>query len=386
MNQPVLGLPNGLELHPWRLFNSRRLGDRQPGPRGSPVESPAGKNTGNSTRRIERMHERWRAELSAIWAIARREGEALGLIGWGDIDLTGGSAEMVYWILRSARARCGGRGHQTRQRVGPERSRPASPAAVSLGGQPGILSCSGHGRILPRRHHAQRAAARGWLARRAPACPCPGRRLVRRQMARRQLIRRLPGEGVHSQRPSFGANALTVSGYGTSRWPAPVQVCGSGQLPCQGRQRPGNSATEWPHHPYGACHDHHTGPRTCPSRTGSEGALPTDAWRLCPDVRKDRARLRTTARGCPSSIEFACAPSPEPARSRRLPRPGRAAGTVRHGRRGPRSPPRRPGERPGRRARHVLAPCDTCELVFVRLGALAVREALRAWQRIVNRS
>jgi RimJ/RimL family protein N-acetyltransferase len=49
------------------------------------------------------MHQRWQAELSAIWAIARPGGEAKGLIGWGDIDLRGGSAEIVYWLLPAAR-------------------------------------------------------------------------------------------------------------------------------------------------------------------------------------------------------------------------------------------------------------------------------------------
>lgn len=51
------------------------------------------------------MHEHWHAELSAIWAIARVGGEAMGLIGWGDIDLRGGSAEIVYWLLPEARGR-----------------------------------------------------------------------------------------------------------------------------------------------------------------------------------------------------------------------------------------------------------------------------------------
>ncbi|CAM5342761.1 hypothetical protein STANM309S_04110 [Streptomyces tanashiensis] len=63
------------------------------------VETPE-----DARRRIDQhVHERWRAELSAIWAIARPEGEAVGLIGWGDIDLGGGSAEIVYWMLPSAR-------------------------------------------------------------------------------------------------------------------------------------------------------------------------------------------------------------------------------------------------------------------------------------------
>ena len=50
------------------------------------------------------MHERWRAETGAVWAVARAaEGRALGLAGWNDVDLADGSAEIVYWVLPGAR-------------------------------------------------------------------------------------------------------------------------------------------------------------------------------------------------------------------------------------------------------------------------------------------
>lgn len=49
------------------------------------------------------MRRRWQAELAAIWAVARPDGAAVGLIGWGDIDLQGGGAEIVYWLLPAAR-------------------------------------------------------------------------------------------------------------------------------------------------------------------------------------------------------------------------------------------------------------------------------------------
>ncbi|MGW1073053.1 GNAT family N-acetyltransferase [Streptomyces sp. NPDC002537] len=65
------------------------------------VESPeAGRE------RIERMHRRWQDEEGAIWAIARSGGgAAMGLIGWSDIDLEGGSAEIVHWVLPAGRGR-----------------------------------------------------------------------------------------------------------------------------------------------------------------------------------------------------------------------------------------------------------------------------------------
>ncbi|MEU6625037.1 GNAT family N-acetyltransferase [Streptomyces litmocidini] len=103
MEQPVLGLPGGLELRPWQLSDADVLvtAGRDPAIHRwnrLPEETPEG-----ARRRIERMHERWRAERSAIWAVARPGREAMGLIGWGDIDLAGGSAEIVYWLLPAAR-------------------------------------------------------------------------------------------------------------------------------------------------------------------------------------------------------------------------------------------------------------------------------------------
>ncbi|MFD7784090.1 GNAT family N-acetyltransferase [Streptomyces nojiriensis] len=101
--QPVLALPGGWELRPWHPDDADalcaagqdravRLWNRLS------VNSPE-----EARQRIERMHRRWRAELGAIWAIARPGGEALGLIGWNDVDLRGGSAEIVYWLLPAAR-------------------------------------------------------------------------------------------------------------------------------------------------------------------------------------------------------------------------------------------------------------------------------------------
>jgi len=103
-SQPVLDLPGGLELRPWDLGDADVLlaAGRDPAIRQwnlLVVESPE-----DARNRIERMHGRWQAERSAIWAIARPGGgEAVGLIGWNDVDLKGGSAEIVYWILPAAR-------------------------------------------------------------------------------------------------------------------------------------------------------------------------------------------------------------------------------------------------------------------------------------------
>lgn len=103
MEQPTFRLPGGLELRPWRLADADALvaAGQDPAIRHWNrllVETPT-----DARRRIERMHERWQAELSAIWAIAHPGDEAVGLIGWGDIDLAGGSAEIMYWILPTRR-------------------------------------------------------------------------------------------------------------------------------------------------------------------------------------------------------------------------------------------------------------------------------------------
>ncbi|MEU6260857.1 GNAT family N-acetyltransferase [Streptomyces sp. NPDC047043] len=102
--QPVLALSHGLELRPWRVDDADVL--MTAGQDAAirkwnrlVVESP-----GHARRRIERMHRRWQDEQAAIWAIARADGgEATGLIGWGDIDLADGNAEIVYWVLPAAR-------------------------------------------------------------------------------------------------------------------------------------------------------------------------------------------------------------------------------------------------------------------------------------------
>ncbi|MDQ0757571.1 GNAT family N-acetyltransferase [Streptomyces canus] len=104
--QPVLALPSGLELRPWRASDADTLvtAGQDPAIRQwnrLVVASPA-----EARKRIERMHERWQNEQSAIWAIGRPDGgQAVGLIGCGDIDLAGGRAEILYWILPAGRGR-----------------------------------------------------------------------------------------------------------------------------------------------------------------------------------------------------------------------------------------------------------------------------------------
>lgn len=101
--QPVLGLPRGFELRPWRPDDADALLPAGQDPAIRRWNLLHVDSTEAARRRIERMHRRRQAEESAIWAIARTGGEAIGLIGWGDLDLRGGSAEIVYWVLPPAR-------------------------------------------------------------------------------------------------------------------------------------------------------------------------------------------------------------------------------------------------------------------------------------------
>ncbi|MFG2128466.1 GNAT family N-acetyltransferase [Streptomyces sp. NPDC048751] len=103
--QPVLRLPrSGLELRAWEPADADALVAAGRDPAISQwnllvVETPE-----DARRRIARMHERWRAETGAVWAVARPDGGAVvGLIGLNDVDLAGGSAEVVYWVLPPAR-------------------------------------------------------------------------------------------------------------------------------------------------------------------------------------------------------------------------------------------------------------------------------------------
>ncbi|WP_369247399.1 GNAT family N-acetyltransferase [Streptomyces sp. R41] len=106
--QPVLDLPHGLELRPWLPGDADALVAAGQDPAIRQWNLLHVESLDDARKRIERMHERWQAEQGAIWAIARSGGgdcggKAMGLIGWNDIDLTGGSAEIVYWILPAAR-------------------------------------------------------------------------------------------------------------------------------------------------------------------------------------------------------------------------------------------------------------------------------------------
>ncbi|MFI5770572.1 GNAT family N-acetyltransferase [Streptomyces sp. NPDC051658] len=101
--QPVLGLPNGLELRPWCQDDADVLAAAGQDPAIRRWNLLVLETVQDARDRIERMHGRWQAETGVIWAIARPGGEATRLIGLNDVDLEGGSAEIIYWLLPAAR-------------------------------------------------------------------------------------------------------------------------------------------------------------------------------------------------------------------------------------------------------------------------------------------
>ncbi len=105
-DQPVFGLACGLELRPWRADDAQVLTDACQDPDVQHWNRPGRLSLPDARARIARWEKRWRDEAAAIWAIAEHgAGGAVGLIGLGDVDLRGGSAEFLYWLLPAGRGR-----------------------------------------------------------------------------------------------------------------------------------------------------------------------------------------------------------------------------------------------------------------------------------------
>ncbi|MGW7824329.1 GNAT family N-acetyltransferase [Streptomyces puniciscabiei] len=104
LQQPVFRLAGNVELRPWRQDDAQSLLDASLDPDIQQWSRP-GRDISleDAHAKIARWHERWASEQAAIWAIARLGERPVGLIGWGDIDLKGGSAEILYWLLPAGR-------------------------------------------------------------------------------------------------------------------------------------------------------------------------------------------------------------------------------------------------------------------------------------------
>lgn len=103
--QPTYALPGGLlALRPWEPYDAPALVAAYADPDIRHWNRPDPLTPARAVTRIARWRERWQAERAAIWAVAPAAGgPAVGLICIADLDLRGGSGEIVYWLLPAAR-------------------------------------------------------------------------------------------------------------------------------------------------------------------------------------------------------------------------------------------------------------------------------------------
>ncbi|MFD3514647.1 GNAT family N-acetyltransferase [Streptomyces sp. NPDC058657] len=104
--QPVLALPGGLELRPWRTSDAPKFVEAAQDPDIQHWNRPGPVDRAEAERRIARWQERWRSERAALWALAEPGGgEVRGAAGIADLALPQGTGEVVYWVLPGGRGR-----------------------------------------------------------------------------------------------------------------------------------------------------------------------------------------------------------------------------------------------------------------------------------------
>lgn len=102
--QPSYALPCGMRLRPCEAYDAPALVAAYADPDIRHWNRPDPLTEDRAVTRIARWRERWRTERAAVWAVAPAGGGvAVGLIGLADIDLRGGSGEIVYWLLPAGR-------------------------------------------------------------------------------------------------------------------------------------------------------------------------------------------------------------------------------------------------------------------------------------------
>ncbi|WP_329461843.1 GNAT family N-acetyltransferase [Streptomyces sp. NBC_01431] len=102
--QPSFVLPGGRELRPWRESDASVLEASCRDPEIVQWNRVEALSPRTAREKIARWGQRWTEEAAAIWAISRRDdAKAVGLIGIGDLDLRGGSGELLYWLLPAGR-------------------------------------------------------------------------------------------------------------------------------------------------------------------------------------------------------------------------------------------------------------------------------------------
>lgn len=105
--QPVFRLESGFDLRPWAYGDAEVLVESCRDPEVRQWNRPGTLSLEGAREKIASWRQRWEAEQAAIWAICRSDGGGpVGLIGLADMDLRGGSAEFLYWLLPAGRG-CG---------------------------------------------------------------------------------------------------------------------------------------------------------------------------------------------------------------------------------------------------------------------------------------
>ncbi|MFD3676331.1 GNAT family N-acetyltransferase [Streptomyces sp. NPDC058613] len=104
--QPEFYLPGtgGLHLRPWTAYDAPALVEACHDPDIRFWNRPSLLDEAGAVARIARWETRRQAEEGVLWAVAPAQGgQAFGLVGLGDVDLAGGSAEFLYWLLPAGR-------------------------------------------------------------------------------------------------------------------------------------------------------------------------------------------------------------------------------------------------------------------------------------------
>lgn len=101
--QPVFRLAGGMQLRPWEMSDASALVRSCLDPDIQHWNRPDQLTVESARKKIARWRSRWQSEHAAIWAIAPDGGEAIGLIGLADLDLSGGQGEFLYWLLPAGR-------------------------------------------------------------------------------------------------------------------------------------------------------------------------------------------------------------------------------------------------------------------------------------------
>ncbi|MFD9301659.1 GNAT family N-acetyltransferase [Streptomyces sp. NPDC060048] len=104
LTQPAYTLPGGMLLRPWEPHDAPALLAASADPDIRHWNRPDHLTQDQAVTRITRWRERWHTERAAIWAVAPSEGSrAVGVIALADLDLRGGSGEVMYWLLPAGR-------------------------------------------------------------------------------------------------------------------------------------------------------------------------------------------------------------------------------------------------------------------------------------------